>query len=101
MNSTPLKITSFQGEQDKEIDIARGEYVNLLIEIAVRNDEKTKNEVNFALAYTGKERCFLTTKKEFEKVNWDGIPIWRIPYSMLAAFFDRGEIPSEEQLNKK
>ena len=95
---TPMKTTSFQNETGREIDIARGFPKNLLIEVAIKTEEKKEKDVNFHLAYTGNERCFLTTQNTLDKVVWNKVPICRIPYSMLAAFLDRGEIPDEKIL---
>jgi hypothetical protein len=92
---------SFQDDFGKEVDIANGFPMHILIEVAVRTDEKKAKEVNFHLAYTGIEKCFLTTKNTLEKVNWNGVPIWRIPYPMLAAFLDRGEIPCDKVFEQK
>jgi len=93
---TPLITTSFQDVTGKEIDIARGGFEMVLIEISVRRAEKTIGDVHFELAYTGKETCILTTKRIFDKVIWNNVPIYRIPYYMLAAFFDRGEVPTDD-----
>jgi predicted AAA+ superfamily ATPase len=98
MRATPLVTASFQDPTGKEIDIVQGFPVNVLIEVAVKTREKKAKDVNFHLAYTGIEKCFVTTKDILEKVNWNGVPIWRIPYPMLAVFLDRGEVPSEEVL---
>ena len=92
---TPLRTESFQDPERREIDIVKGAPENVLIEVAVKRPEKGAHDVNFQLAYTGHERCFVTTHKTLEKVEWNGVPIWRIPYPMLAAFLDRGEIPDD------
>jgi len=99
LGATPLKTMSFQDDEGKEIDIVRGFPENILIEVAVKTEEKKAKDVNFHLAYTGVEKCFLTTKNTLEKVTWNGVPILRIPYSMLAAFLDRGEIPDAQTLS--
>jgi len=98
--STPLITRNFRNAQGAEIDIAEGVPRNVLIEVAVRKEEKKKEDVNFHLAYTGNEQCFLTTKRILEKVVWNGVPIWRIPYPMLAAYIDRGELPSDADLKE-
>jgi hypothetical protein len=95
---TPLITKSFRSAQRTEIDIVEGTPRNVLIEVAVRKEEKKQDDVNFHLAYTGNERCFLTTKRTLEKVVWNGAPIWRIPYPMLAAYIDRGELPGDADL---
>jgi hypothetical protein len=93
--TTPLITKSYRGAQKAEIDIADGAPRNVLIEVAVRKDEKKKDDVNFHLVYSGNEQCFLTTKRILEKVTWNDVPILRIPYPMLAAYIDRGELPGE------
>jgi predicted AAA+ superfamily ATPase len=95
---TPLITKSFRGAQQEEIDIVEGAPRNVLIEVTVRKEEKKQNNTYFHLAYTGYEQCFLTTKRILEKVVWNNVPIWRIPYPMLAAYFDRGEIPGDVDL---
>jgi hypothetical protein len=95
---TPLLTKSFRSAQRAEIDIVEGAPRNILIEAAVRKEEKKHDDVNFHLAYTGNERCFLTTKRTLEKVVWNDVPIWRIPYPMIAAYIDRGELPNDEDL---
>ena len=95
LGSTPMKTTSYQNDMGREIDIARGFPENILIEVAVKTKEKKEKDVNFHLAYTGMEKCFLTTQNVLEKVVWNDVPVWRIPYPMLAAFLDRGEIPND------
>ena len=97
--NTPLITKNFRSAQREEIDIAEGAPCNVLIEVAVRKEEKKKEDVNFHLAYTGSEQCFLTTKRILEKVVWNGVPIWRIPYPMLAAYIDRGELPDDTELS--
>ena len=87
--------SSFVTEAQREIDIARGGLENVLIEVAVKQEEKKEKDVNFQFAYSGKEKCFLTTKSTLERVVWQGVPILRIPYHMLAAYLDRGELPGD------
>ena len=93
-SATPMITSSFVTETQREIDIARGGLENILVEVAVKQEEKKEKDVNFQLAYTGKEKCFLTTKSTIERVVWQGVPILRIPYHMLAAHLDRDELPS-------
>ena len=92
-SATPMITSSFVTETQREIDIARGGLENILVEVAVKQVEKKEKDVNFQLAYTGKEKCFLTTKSTIERVVWQGVPILRIPYHMLAAHLDRDELP--------
>jgi len=97
---TPMRTESYQDPERHEIDIVKGPPENIMIEVAVKQPEKGENDVNFQLAYTGNERCFVTTHKVLEKVKWKGVPIWRIPYPMLAAYLDKGELPTEYELEK-
>ena len=92
----PLRTTSFQNLHRRELGAWHEDFENLFIDFSLMNKEKTVDDLNFHLVYTGKETCILTTNKIFDKVIWNDIPICRIPYSMLAAYLDRGEVPKED-----
>jgi hypothetical protein len=76
----------------KEVDIV-SDIFQVLIECSVRDKDKDDEQVNFNLAYTGLEKCILTTKRTCAAVKMNGLKVLKIPYCMLAAYLDRGEIP--------
>jgi hypothetical protein len=94
--TTPMTTWTYHDEQGKEVDIAGNEYRFALIECGVRDKDKTEKEVYYRYAYTGKETCILATKRNCGVVFMNGIKVLKIPYYMLAAFLDRGEIPNPD-----
>jgi predicted AAA+ superfamily ATPase len=93
---TPMVARTFHDSHNKEVDIVGDVFCEVLIECAVKDNDKSEKDVHFDLAYTGREFCILTTKGRCAATEMNGIKVLKIPYWMLAAFLDRGEIPKIE-----
>jgi hypothetical protein len=96
----PMTTRTFHDPDAREIDIAGDDFNFVLIECGIRDKDKTASEVHFNKAYTGRETCILATKRNCGVVNMNGIEVLKIPYPMLAAFLDRGEVPNPKDFPK-
>jgi hypothetical protein len=91
----PLIIKSFRNEDGKEVDIASSSQ-RTMIEVSVQQEDKKDNAVNFHFFKQANETCILTTCKNLETMEMNGVKVLKMPYYMLAAYLDRGEIPSAD-----
>jgi hypothetical protein len=91
----PLIIKSLRNDSGREIDIA-GSSIGTMIEVSVQQEDKKESAVNFHLFKKANEMCILTTSRNLEITMMNGVKVLKIPYYMLAAYLDRGEIPAME-----
>ena len=89
----PLRCKRFRDEMGREVDLV-DDVQRVLIEVSVRKRNKNEKEVNFHHFRKHGEPCILVTRKTLDIREMNGIPVLLIPYSMMAAFLDRGEHPT-------
>jgi hypothetical protein len=95
----PFITTRFRDNIDgKEIDLVNI-CPKILLEITVQHEDKKDKDVHFHLLRGGSERCILTTSKTIDLVEMNGVPVMKLPYYMVAAFIDRGDLPEYEHLS--
>jgi hypothetical protein len=100
-SDTPMLSLVFQdATTGKEVDVVSS-YHSVMIECSVRSKDKKADEVHFDLAWRskGKMTCILTTKRTCSVEMLNGVKVLKMPYCMLAAFLDRGQLPRYENFS--
>lgn len=95
----PFRVYKFNDPSGREVDIV-GSFPKAMIEVTVQRKDKTANNVNFHLFRKGTEPCILTTNRTFGVETMSGVEVMKIPYPMMAAFLDRGELPKIEYVKE-
>jgi hypothetical protein len=88
----PLSIRSYQDTCKNELGIiSASASPDTLFSFDISQGIDKKN--NFGAINAGSQKCVIATRQECTVEDRDGIRILKLPYSMLAAYLDRGETP--------
>jgi len=95
----PLKCQRFRDTIGREVDLV-DDVRRVLVEVTVKKRNKTEKEVNFHYFRKHDKPCILVTRKTIDVRVMNDVPVLLIPYYVMAAFLDRGEYPSFDDVRQ-